>query len=532
MDRNATTVLGVAAGALAGYLVRGRPGASRRTPEAVPSAPPAAPARSEAELAALAAEKRRIEVVHRSGERLAAARDLSELASVALAELAAVAGAEHGALWAVDAEDRRQLVLEAVLGADGRERPAVQRPGSSPAGRAIAGQAPVLIEEPVAELHLPLVLGGRVLGLLSLERTAPPGFGADERDTLARLAEQAAVALSNAVSFRSALRAARVNRAVLDATPDPVGLLGPDGGLLVHNAAMAAVWHLPGFEAATGEQVDGEQRGTIVLGERTYSHFSGPVRDETGELMGRLVVLRDVTAERESERLKDEFFALVSHELRTPLTSIIGYLELVRDEAEQLTPDANRFLEVVDRNAKRLLRLVGDMLFVAQVEAGRLSLERGRLDLRQVVADSVEAARPAAERAAVQLRLEATAVAPIDGDRDRVGQLVDNLLSNALKFTPEYGEVVVSLAPDGDGGAVVGVRDDGVGIPQGEIEHLFERFFRSSTATTGAVQGAGLGLAICKTIVEAHAGEITVESVEGEGTAVRVRLPCTAEAAA
>ncbi|MCW2966261.1 MAG: hypothetical protein JWM71_33 [Solirubrobacteraceae bacterium] len=228
---------------------------------------------------------------------------------------------------------------------------------------------------------------------------------------------------------------------------------------------------------------------------------------------------------QEGERLKDEFFALVSHELRTPLTSIIGYLELVLDDEEDLSEDARRFLEVVERNAKRLLRLVGDMLFVAQVEAGRLSLESTAVDLGRVTAESVEAARPAAERAGVTLTLSAgEPVRPILGDRDRLGQMLDNLISNALKFTPDEGRVSVVLRNLGDR-AIVEVSDTGMGIPAGEQQRLFERFFRASSATSRAVPGAGLGLTIVKTIVEAHGGTVGLTSREDEGTSVSVELP-------
>ena len=227
---------------------------------------------------------------------------------------------------------------------------------------------------------------------------------------------------------------------------------------------------------------------------------------------------------QEGERLKDEFFALVSHELRTPLTSIIGYLELVLDDDEELSEEARRFLEVVERNAKRLLRLVGDMLFVAQVEAGRLTLESSAVDLDRVAAESVEAARPAAERAGVALTLDAEPVRPILGDRDRLGQMLDNLISNALKFTPDGGTVNVTMtsAPEG---ASVEVSDTGMGIPDAEQQQLFERFFRASSATSNAVPGAGLGLTIVKTIVEAHGGTVRLTSTEGTGTTVHVDLP-------
>jgi signal transduction histidine kinase len=234
---------------------------------------------------------------------------------------------------------------------------------------------------------------------------------------------------------------------------------------------------------------------------------------------------------QEGERLKDEFFALVSHELRTPLTSIIGYLELVLDDDDQLSPDARRFLEVVERNAKRLLRLVGDMLFVAQVEAGRLTLESGPVDVELVAADAVEAARPAAERAGVSIALHPATVRPVAGDRDRLGQMLDNLISNALKFTPDGGRVDVGLEDAGDG-CVLRISDTGMGIPGSEQQRLFERFFRASSATSRAVPGAGLGLTIVKTIVEAHGGTVGLTSREGEGTSVRVELPYPQERAA
>ena len=474
-------------------------------------------------LAALAAAQRRAEVLRRAGQRLAGARDLGDLADVALAELAQVAGAGDGALWVIEPEPGEHLVLEAALGVDPALLPGLLRGDESPAGRAVATREPVAVHGTRDELHLPLLVGDATVGVATLRRDTP--FGETERETLEQLAEQVAVAVANAVSYRAALRAARVNRAVLDATPDPVGLLGVDGQLIAHNAAMGEVRSRhPGFEELTADAGD-EARSLVTLGERTYARYAGPVHDETGEQMGLLVVLRDVTAERESERLKDEFFALVSHELRTPLTSIIGYLELVEDDAAALPPDIGRFLEVVDRNAKRLLRLVGDLLFVAQADAGRLSLERVAVDLGQIVADAVEAARPAAERGGVALRLEAEAVQLVDGDRDRLGQLVDNLVSNALKFTGAGGEVVVTLRPDATGTVQLAVSDDGVGIPDAEQQHLFERFFRSSSSTTRAVPGAGLGLTIAKTIVEVHEGRISLASTEGVGTTVRVRLP-------
>jgi PAS domain S-box-containing protein len=238
---------------------------------------------------------------------------------------------------------------------------------------------------------------------------------------------------------------------------------------------------------------------------------------------------RDLAAQnerlRELDRLKDEFIALVSHELRTPLTSIRGYTELLLDgEAGTLTGDQRQFLGVVERNAHRLLHLVGDLLFLAQVEAGKLVLDIGALDLGNVASESVETARPQAEAKDITLTLATGPVPLIAGDRARISQLLDNLVSNAIKFTPEGGRVDVRVRALKQR-AVLEVRDSGMGIPAGEQEFLFQRFFRTSTATEQAIQGTGLGLAISKAIVEAHSGRITVTSEEGEGTTFEVTLP-------
>jgi signal transduction histidine kinase len=230
---------------------------------------------------------------------------------------------------------------------------------------------------------------------------------------------------------------------------------------------------------------------------------------------------------RELDSLKDEFVALVSHELRTPLTSITGYLELVLEDTGELTDEQRRFLAIVERNSRRLLRVVGDLLFVAQVESGKLALEREDVDLAAVAAESVDALRPTAEGKEIELLLETTSLPSLHGDRARLGQLFDNLVSNAVKFTPQGGRVLVTIARLRDD-ALVSVTDTGIGVPQSEQRHLFERFFRSSIAQERAIGGTGLGLAIVRAIVDAHGGGMDFASVEGRGTTFRVRLPLAA----
>lgn len=251
-----------------------------------------------------------------------------------------------------------------------------------------------------------------------------------------------------------------------------------------------------------------------------------PRLDENGHRVGFIFVATDMTQAREFARLKDEFVGLISHELRTPLSSILGYLELMRDDDESpLSTEQLQYLGVAERNAHRLLRLVGDLLFTAQVESGRFPIDIKDAELRSVVAASVESATPVAATAGVELVCDVPDESvEVRGDTVRLGQAVDNLVSNAMKFTQAGGKVTVSLHREGDE-AVVAVTDTGIGIPAVELSQLSQRFFRASTATRNAVPGVGLGLTITKAIVTAHGGRLDIASEEGVGTSISVRLP-------
>jgi PAS domain S-box-containing protein len=238
---------------------------------------------------------------------------------------------------------------------------------------------------------------------------------------------------------------------------------------------------------------------------------------------------RDVTAERDAERLKDEFFGLVSHELRTPLTSIIGYTELLAEvEAENLSPQGRRFLEVVERNARRELSLVGDLLLLTKITAGTFEIEIGRADLTELAASTLETARPLAEQAGVELSLEAADPWVVDGDPHRLAQVVENLVSNAIKFTPRGGRVDVRVQ-GGSGSVALEVADTGIGIEEDDLGRLFDRMYRAGEAERRHIQGTGLGLTIVKAIIDAHEATIAVSSEPQKGTTFRVELPPMAD---
>lgn len=288
----------------------------------------------------------------------------------------------------------------------------------------------------------------------------------------------------------------------------------------------------PGFSAL----VESARQGRAEVRDWTYVREDGspvsvsvavtPRLSETGKAVGYIFVATDVTQALEVSRLKDEFVGLISHELRTPLSSILGYLELMRDDEESpLSEEQVQYLDVADRNARRLLSLVGDLLFTAQVASGKFPLDLASVQLGEVVTNSVESARPVATTAGVELVLIVPkSTVTVQGDGIRLGQACDNLISNAVKFTPRGGTVTVSLAAT-DASALVTVQDTGMGIPADELDQLYARFFRASTATRNAVPGVGLGLTITKAIVTAHNGELDVSSEEGVGTAFLMSIP-------
>ncbi len=257
---------------------------------------------------------------------------------------------------------------------------------------------------------------------------------------------------------------------------------------------------------------------------RVFRGYTAPVVNPDGSSAGRIWTLREVTADRELDRMRDAFVATVSHELRTPLTSISGFLEMMQEEEQELGSSGRHYLEVIRRGTERLHALVEDLLLIAQIEAKRVELQLGPVDVAELTSRSVEAMRPSAADKGVTLELVTDHPPIMQGDRNRLTQVLDNLVSNAIKFTDGGGTVTVSVAA-AHGDVRLVVSDTGIGVPVEEQGQVFSRFFRASTATRLAIPGTGLGLSISRALIEQHGGTITLTSAEGEGTQVVVVLP-------
>ena len=229
---------------------------------------------------------------------------------------------------------------------------------------------------------------------------------------------------------------------------------------------------------------------------------------------------------RELDRARNDFVAMISHELRTPLTSILSFSELIKGEAASLTSEGQHFLEVIERNADRMLRLIGDLLLLSRLEGGMLPLDLAPVSVTDLVEEAVRANTQTATVQDISLAVQAGQGPAVLGDSSRLHQVLDNLLGNAIKFSHRGGRVLATASFDGTTWRI-DVADDGIGVPPDEAARLFGRFVRASNARIAGLPGTGLGLSIVKTIVEMHGGRVDVDTALGKGTTVSVRLPVT-----
>jgi len=346
----------------------------------------------------------------------------------------------------------------------------------------------------------------------------------------------AAVQRSGAATARAAELADRVatREEILATMADGIVLFAPDGRAVYANPASH---DLLGRRFATAAEVTpGTLRDAVAeAAARAGRGETGPVACEF-ETGGRtldasalpagggavVVVARDVTAARRIDRIRTDFVANASHELKTPVASIQALAETLRDAAEHDPPAVARFLERLEQEAVRLSRLVGDLLDLSRLEGGLGQHAAVRLD--RVLAEEAERLRPRAESAGLRLVVEAAEPATVSGSAGDLGLMVNNLLDNAIRYSPDGGEVRATLRHR-DGQIELQVADTGLGIPARDLDRVFERFYRVDPARSRGTGGTGLGLAIVRHVAQSHGGDVEVRSVLGTGSTFIVRLP-------
>ncbi|MDA0182165.1 ATP-binding protein [Solirubrobacter phytolaccae] len=511
--------------------------------------------------AQLADQKRRAEAYASFADTLATERETAVLAWIALSGLVEAAGADVGVLYAGSWQDQERWARAAAVGLDPASLPErVAAGGEGAAARAVAGRDVLALEDssflvrglagevPVRwELHVPLQIGERSIGVASLGGVTSDGFSTAEAESVLRLAGQAATALAEADALGQQGWLSQVNAAVLDGVREGIALVGLDHEVVFANAAMEQL--SARLEMPIGSAI-GADRGPLPVAFDRESYFAdwesvladsdeptadelavsgfvlerytAPIDDAHGARIGRLVVLRDVTREREVDQLKSTLMQTVSHELRTPLASVVGYTDLLRTRPLDESSRAE-ILGTVHREAKRLSSLIDDFLDLQTIEEQRLVLALASFDVGELLAEAVAVFAGQSEAHRLELRPCPTPVMA-RGDRARVAQVVANLLSNAIKYSPDGGVVRID-AECAEGVVRVTVSDDGLGIPVGQQARVFEKFFRVAREEAVRVGGTGLGLALAHDIVIAHGGTMGFESVEDTGSTFWFTLP-------
>ncbi len=382
-------------------------------------------------------------------------------------------------------------------------------------GTMLVGTVAQPVDDAVGQVRVLAILGALLGALGAGVVGALVGLQVKRRD---RARQQIQARLDDATNRTEQLQA------VLASLSEGVIVADAERRVMLVNPAARGLLSLP----ARGEEqaLDIFTDELVPASERVIRSYSAPVRNDAGQVLGTVTVLRDATRDQELDRLKSEFLTVVSHELQTPLTAIKGALELVMDDdTGQLSRVQRRFLETIERNSTRLVGLVGDLLDLSRLEAGRVELEAQPLDTPSLVRGALAAVSNLFEARGTVLRVDVPeSVPPILGDRRRVEQILTNLLANAAKYTPGGGVVEVAAASV-NGHVLLSVTDNGPGVPESERDIVFDKFYRGRDAQRRGEAGSGLGLAIVKSLVDLHGGSVRVEEGVPRGARFVVELP-------
>ena len=385
---------------------------------------------------------------------------------------------------------------------------------------------------------------------------SPAGQTSSGAEMSVRITEQKMARLEAAVASLEGER--NRSAAIMRCMVEGIAVVDSDERIVFCNEAFAKAWNIS-TAAAQGSSVlemirltdvielirtalkgDETVHGEISVGEitrpRIFSVSVVPFRMQSisaaaqgHSRFGALVVMHEITDLRRLEQVRKDFVANVSHELRTPLTAIKGFAETLLAGALQDEKNSRRFVEIIRDHSARLSRLTDDLMKLSRIEAGKLPLDLGPVDLNEIISLEEGPAQAAADRKGIRLAVERSSAHPaqVQGDVGLLREVLRNLLDNAIQYTPSGGEIAVNVKSNGNF-AVVTISDTGIGIPQAEQSRIFERFYRVDDARSREAGGTGLGLAIAKHVVESHGGRIWVESAVGEGSKFYFSVPIAA----
>jgi len=407
-------------------------------------------------------------------------------------------------------------------------------------------------------IALPLTFEERVGGVIYLFRSGSMAFSPSDESLLASFADQAAIAVRNAQLYQQVMAEKQQLDAIIEHSADGVMILDPEWRVTVFNRALSQMTGWPAeqalgrpcyqvlpLEEASGPNLcSPDLRETAFLGGQplvidglltrpggsriavsiTYS----PLYDEEGPLTHVIANVVDVTRFREAEEMKSTFVSVVSHELKTPVSLIKGYATtLAREDANWDAATVREGLQVIVEESDRLNALINNLLDASRIQAGAFKLERADVNIPRLAAKVVDNFRLQTQIHRFVLDFPAD-FPTLFGDEERLRQVLNNLVGNAIKYAPRGGEIRIGGWRNEDE-ATIYVADQGIGIPVAEQDKLFQRFYRVDSSLQRSTQGAGLGLYLCRSIVEAHGGRIWLSSEQGKGTNVFFTLPLEAD---
>jgi PAS domain S-box-containing protein len=535
----------------------------------------------------LTAERDYVEALYRITRDLGISLDLDRVLIQALALTNEVVGVEHSSIMLLDHETGN-LIYRAALGRHkplprGGKMTGF-REGVGLAGWVLKHREPVIIEDVAKDerwivrpgrermnksaLAVPLAAGEDVLGVLLLHHPQPGYFTETHLKLVSATASQVAAAINNAELYRmiresaermgGMLRAqqeeASKSRAILEGIADGVMVADARGNVILFNAAAQEILGMSREEIA-GRPIH-ELSGVYGAGGDTWLALTQewaqalPAKDEStsfesqfkteekvisvhmapvltkDEFLGTVSVFRDITREAAVDRMKSELISIVSHQLRTPMTSIKGYTDLLYLETVgEINEAQRRFLSIIKSNADRLALLANDLLDISHIETGRIRFNLEFIHISAIGDEVAASLRGQTEEKGLSLELDIPeGLPPIYGDRDRVTQILTNLIDNARHYTPAGGQITVSAQVRGNF-LQVSVADTGIGIAPEDQEKIFDRFYRTDHPLVQEVAGTGLGLSIAKSFVEMHGGKIWVQSEPGQGSTFSFTLP-------
>jgi len=539
------------------------------------------------EVERLAVEKSQLETLYEITRDLTASLDLRRALQKTLSEVTIAVAADRGAVLLVDST-AGQVVPKAKINWSDEAIPLSALPSTWQMGQ--SAQPLVFNELPAEETNewveeladssvgslivAPLIANGEFQGLLVTASSRPEAFDHNQVRLFRRVLGQTATAIGNAEVYRLIREQAQElgqmlrhqqeegtrSQAILTSIADGVVVNDTEGQIILVNPVAERILGMSGkhlidqdFRAlfsVFGDQVETEVvaametllntpvpevtkafKVRVAVDKRVIHAHLSPVLTERSDFLGVVTVFRDITKEVEADRAKSEFVSTVSHELRTPMTAIKGYTDLIHaGAAGPINTEQQRFLAIIRSNTDRLTALINDLLDISRIDTGRIRFEPRPLQISEVISDVVNVLAGQAEAKQQTLTYEVVGGLPdVMGDRDRLIQVLTNLIGNAIHYTPEGGEIDVR-AYLVEEAVRVDVQDTGIGIAPDDMGHIFERFYRANHPLVQETRGTGLGLSIVKMFVDMHGGRIWVESEPGEGSTFTFILPLSVQA--